>query len=188
MMTIHELEIPAVKLIVPKRFSDARGYFSETWTERLFREEIANVTFVQDNQSMSASRGTLRGLHFQKPPYAQGKLVRVLRGSIYDVTVDIRTGSPTYGNYVAVILNAGEGAQLWVPSGFLHGFCTLEDETEVFYKVTAYYSPSHDAGVLWCDPDLNINWPIGPESVVLSDKDRRHPRLRDLPELFQYKP
>jgi dTDP-4-dehydrorhamnose 3,5-epimerase len=187
-MTIRELEIPAVKLIVPKRFCDARGYFSETWTERLFREEIANVTFVQDNQSMSASRGTLRGLHFQKPPYAQGKLVRVLRGSIYDVTVDIRTGSPTYGNYVAVILNAGEGAQLWVPSGFLHGFCTLEDETEVFYKVTAYYSPSHDAGVLWCDPDLNINWPIGPESVVLSDKDRRHPRLRDLPELFQYKP
>jgi len=187
-MTIRELEIPAVKLIVPKRFSDSRGYFSETWTEHFFREEIANVTFVQDNQSMSVRKGTLRGLHFQKPPHAQGKLVRVLRGSIYDVAVDIRTGSPTYGNRVAVKLDAGEGVQLWVPSGFLHAFCTLEDETEVFYKATAYYSPSHDAGVLWCDPDLNINWPIGPESVVLSDKDQLLPRLRDLPGFFHYKP
>jgi dTDP-4-dehydrorhamnose 3,5-epimerase len=133
-MTIRELEIPAVKLIVPKRFSDARGYFSEIWSERLFREEIANVTFVQDNQSMSMKKGTLRGLHFQKPPHAQGKLVRVLRGSIYDAAVDIRRGSPTYGNYVAVKLDAVEGAQLWVPPGFLHGFCTLEDETEVFLQ------------------------------------------------------
>jgi dTDP-4-dehydrorhamnose 3,5-epimerase len=185
-MTIRELEIPAVKLIVPKRFSDARGYFLETWSQHLFCEEIANVTFVQDNQSMSLKRGTLRGLHFQKPPHAQGKLVRVLRGSIYDVAVDIRKGSPTYGKYVALKLDATEAAQLWVPPGFLHGCYTLEDETEVFYKVTAYYSPSHDAGVLWCDPDLDISWPIGPESVLLSDKDQRHPRLRDLPEFFDY--
>jgi dTDP-4-dehydrorhamnose 3,5-epimerase len=187
-MTISELEISAVKLIVPKRFRDARGYFSETWSEGIFREEVANVTFVQDNQSMSVKKGTLRGLHFQKPPYAQGKLVRVLRGSIYDATVDIRKGSPTYGKHVAVKLDAVEGAQIWVPPGFLHGFCTLEDETEVFYKTTAYYSPGHDAGVLWCDPDLDIDWPLDPESVVLSDKDQRHPRLRDLPEFFDYKP
>jgi dTDP-4-dehydrorhamnose 3,5-epimerase len=186
-MKIRTFNIPDLKLIVPKRFSDARGYFSETWSDRLFRVQIANMTFVQDNQSMSAKKGTLRGLHFQKPPCAQGKLVRVVRGSIFDVAVDIRRGSPTYGQHLAVTLSAGEGAQLWVPPGFLHGYCTLEEETEVFYKVTSYYSPNHDAGVLWSDRDLDIAWPVEPESVVLSDKDRQHPRLRDLPDFFDYK-
>ena len=183
---IAELEIPEVKLVTPKRFSDARGYFSETWSDRRFRQEVADVTFVQDNCSVSAKRGTLRGLHFQKPPYAQGKLVHVVRGSIYDVAVDIRRDSPSYGRHVAVTLDASEGIQVWVPPGFLHGFCTLEDETEVVYKVTAYYSPSHDAGVVWNDPDLRINWPIDVHSIVLSDKDQRHPRLRELPDVFHY--
>ncbi|MGA8480472.1 MAG: dTDP-4-dehydrorhamnose 3,5-epimerase [Chthoniobacterales bacterium] len=154
--------------------------------DRRFREKIANVAFVQDNQSMSAKRGTLRGLHFQKPPFSQGKLVRVIRGSIFDVTVDIRKGSPTYRRHVAVKLATVEAAQLWVPPGFLHGFCTLEDETEVFYKVTAYYSPSHDAGVLWNDPDLSIKWLVETDMVVMSDKDQRQPRLCDLPHFFDY--
>ena len=184
---VHQFDIPGLSLIVPKRLSDTRGYFSETWSDRLFRQQIADVSFVQDNQSMSAKKATLRGLHFQKPPYAQGKLVRVVRGSIFDVAVDIRKGSPTYGRHIAARIDAAEGAQLWVPPGFLHGFCTLEDETEVFYKVTAYYSASHDAGVLWSDPDLGIDWPIEGESVVLSDKDRQLPRLRDLPDYFHYK-
>lgn len=186
-MNIGEFDIPDLKLIIPKRFSDVRGHFQETWSDRLFREKIGKVTFVQDNQSMSKKKGTVRGLHFQKPPYAQGKLVRVLRGSILDVTVDIRKGSPAYGQHVAVELDAVEGAQMWVPPGFLHGFCTLEDQTEVFYKVTSYYSPSHDAGVLWSDPDLGIKWPVDAHSAVLSEKDRQHPRLSDLPDYFQYK-
>src|SRR5271165_811473 len=186
-MNIGEFDIPGLKLIIPKRFSDVRGHFQETWSDRLFREKIGNVTFVQDNQSLSIKKGTVRGLHFQKPPYAQGKLVRVLQGSILDVSVDIRTGSPTYRRHIAVKLDAVEGAQMWVPPGFLHGFCTLEDQTEVFYKVTSYYSPSHDAGVLWNDPDLGIKSPVDAHSAVLSDKDRQHPRLCDLPAYFQYK-
>ena len=186
-MNIGEFDIPGLKLIIPKRFSDVRGHFQETWSDRLFREKIGNVTFVQDNQSTSIKKGTVRGLHFQKPPYAQGKLVHVLRGSILDVSVDIRNGFPTYLRHIAVKLDAVEGAQMWVPPGFLHGFCTLEDQTEVFYKVTSYYSPGHDAGVLWSDPDLGIKWPVDADSVVLSDKDKRHPRLRDLAAYFQYK-
>jgi len=186
-MDTQALEIPDIRLIIPKRFGDARGYFSETWSDRRFREEIANVTFVQDNQSVSAKKGTLRGLHFQKPPYAQGKLVRVVRGSILDVAVDIRKGSPTYRRHVSVLLNATDGAQLWVPPGFLHGFCTLQDETEIFYKVTSYYSPAHDAGVHWRDEDLAINWSVDTDSVVLSDKDKQLPRLRDLPSYFESK-
>jgi dTDP-4-dehydrorhamnose 3,5-epimerase len=186
-MNIREFDIPALKLIIPKRFSDVRGHFQETWNDRLFRERIGNVTFVQDNQSISIKKGTVRGLHFQKPPYAQGKLVRVLQGSILDVSVDIRHRSPTYRRHVAVKLDALEGAQMWVPPGFLHGFCTLEDQTEVFYKVTSYYSASHDAGVLWNDQDLGINWPVDAASAVLSDKDKQHPRFRDLPAYFQYK-
>jgi dTDP-4-dehydrorhamnose 3,5-epimerase len=185
-MEITTFDISNLKLITPKRFGDARGHFSETWSDRLFREQVANVSFVQDNQSMSLKRGTLRGLHFQKPPCAQGKLVRVVRGSICDVAVDIRIGSPTYRRHVAVVLAAADGQQLWVPPGFLHGFCTLEDETEVIYKVTSYYSPGHDAGVLWSDPDLAIKWPIEPDAVVLSDKDQSLPLLRDLPDFFQY--
>src|SRR5580700_3426391 len=186
-MIVSDFKISEVKLIVPKRFADIRGIFIETWSDKLFRSEIANESFVQDNQSMSVKKGTVRGLHFQKAPFAQGKLVRVVRGSILDIAVDIRKGSPSYRQHVATRLDAAEGAQLWVPPGFLHGFCTLEEETEVYYKVTSYYSPSHDAGVLWNDQDLGINWPVEPDSVVLSDRDKRHPRLRDLPDYFDYK-
>jgi dTDP-4-dehydrorhamnose 3,5-epimerase len=186
LMKTPELDIPDLKMFVPKRFSDARGYFSEAWSDQHFRKEIADATFVQDNQSFSKSKGTVRGLHFQKPPFAQGKLIRVVRGSILDVAVDIRKGSPTYLRHVAVKLDASEGAQLWVPAGFLHGFCTLEDETEVIYKVTSCYSATHDAGVLWSDPDLGIYWPVDHDSVVLSAKDERNPRLSELPDFFHY--
>jgi dTDP-4-dehydrorhamnose 3,5-epimerase len=186
LMNTSDSALPGLKKFVPKRFSDPRGYFSETWSDRHFRAEIAEVTFVQDNQSVSAHKGTLRGLHFQKPPFAQGKLIRVVHGSILDVAVDIRKGSPTYKRHMAIKLDAAEGAQLWVPPGFLHGFCTLEDQTEVFYKVTSYYSPTHDAGVLWNDPELGIHWPVDHDSVILSAKDECHPCLSDLPDFFQY--
>jgi dTDP-4-dehydrorhamnose 3,5-epimerase len=183
-MEIRELDIPGAKLIVPKKFVDARGDFQETWNERFFRERVENVSLVQDNQSVSTKRGTLRGLHFQKPPHAQGKLIRVLSGAVLDVAVDIRRKSPTFGRHVAVTLNATEGAQLWVPEGFLHGFCTLEDDTTVFYKVTSYYSPAHDAGVIWNDADLDICWPVTPDTVILSDKDKRLPHLSELGDAF----
>ena len=183
-MDVQEFKIKELKLILPKRFSDARGYFQETWSNRVYRDALGQVDFVQDNLSLSLRRGTLRGLHFQRSPCAQGKLVRVGRGSIFDVAVDIRKGSPTYGQHVAVTLDANDGAQFWVPPGFLHGFCTLEDNTEVCYKATSYYSPAHDAGVVWNDPDLGIKWPIDTGSVMLSEKDERLPRLRELPSLF----
>jgi len=186
LMNIHKFEVPDLKLIVPKRFSDPRGYFSEIWSDRQFRKEIADVPFVQDNQSVSARKGTLRGLHFQKPPFAQGKLIRVVSGSILDIAVDFRKGSPTYRRHIAIKLDALEGAQLWVPPGFLHGFCTLEDTTEIFYKVTAFYSANHDAGVLWNDPDLGIYWPVDFASAILSEKDQRLPRLCDVPDYFEY--
>jgi dTDP-4-dehydrorhamnose 3,5-epimerase len=185
-MDIREFEIPDLKLIVPKRFGDHRGYFSETWSDRRFRQQIVDLTFVQDNQSFSAKMGTLRGLHFQRPPHSQGKLVYVIRGSVFEVVVDIRKGSPTYKRHVTTRLDAAEGTQLWVPPGFLHGFCTLEDQTVVLYKVTSYYSPDHDAGAIWNDPDLDIPWPIDAGSVVLSEKDLALPRLRDLPDYFAY--
>jgi dTDP-4-dehydrorhamnose 3,5-epimerase len=185
-MDIQECEIADVKLITPRQFVDARGSFCEIWIDRVFRREVENVTFVQDNQSISRFKGTVRGLHFQRPPFAQAKLIRVIRGSILDIAVDIRRGSPNYGRYVAVNLDATSGTQLWVPIGFLHGFCTLEDNTEVFYKVTAYYSPAHDAGVLWNDPALKIEWPVSSDAVILSDKDQRHPLLAELPDFFVY--
>jgi len=186
-MEVRFFELPDVALVIPRRFADDRGFFAETWNDREFREQVADFGFVQDNHSKSSRAGTVRGLHFQKPPVAQGKLVRVVRGCVLDVVVDIRRGSPTYARSVAARLDAAEGAQLWVPPGFLHGFCTLEDDTEVLYKVTAYYSASHDAGVQWDDPDLALSWPVDPSHAILSDKDRNHPRLRDLPDFFVYR-
>ncbi|MGR7996406.1 MULTISPECIES: dTDP-4-dehydrorhamnose 3,5-epimerase [unclassified Xanthobacter] len=185
-MDVKTFDIPDVKLVTPKRFGDHRGFFSETWSDRAFRAEVADMGFVQDNHSLSAQKGTLRGLHYQKPPTAQGKLVRVVRGAIFDVAVDIRHGSPTFGRHVAVTLDAVTGAQLWVPPGFLHAFCTLEENCEVVYKVTDYYSAADDGGVAWDDPDIGIAWPVAAAEVVLSDKDRKHPRLKDLPPLFRY--
>jgi dTDP-4-dehydrorhamnose 3,5-epimerase len=185
-MTVTECDIPGVKHIEVRRFSDARGSFAETWNDRAFRKYVYDSTFLQDNHSISEHRGTIRGLHFQKPPFAQGKLIWVVRGAILDVAVDIRKGSPTFGHYVAKTLSACDGRQLWIPAGFLHGFCTLEDKTEVFYKVTDYYSAEHDAGVLWNDPDLAIPWPVELSSAVLSEKDKQLPRFRDLPAFFRY--
>ena len=186
-MEIRDFEIPDVKLIIPKRFGDSRGYFSESWSDRTFRDKVANMPFVQDNQSVSAKKGTIRGLHFQRPPFAQGKLVRVVRGSILDIVVDIRVGSPAYKKHLALQLVPSQWAQLWIPPGFLHGFCTLEDDTEVFYKVTDYYSPEHDAGVAWNDPELDIMWPVNAKSATISIKDQQHPSLRQLPGYFNYK-
>ncbi len=186
MAKVTTFDVLDVKLVTPSRFGDARGHFSETFNQDHFRREVADLLFVQDNQSLSRPKGTVRGLHFQRPDKAQGKLVRVLRGAIVDVAVDARHGSPTYGQHVSVRLDADVGAQLWVPPGFLHGFCTLEDDTEVFYKVTDFYSAQHDGGVLWNDPDLKIDWPVGPDGVTLSDKDKALPRLKDLEQIFTY--
>jgi dTDP-4-dehydrorhamnose 3,5-epimerase len=182
-MDVSAFAIPGPKLLVPKRFVDARGYFCETWNDHTFRTSVTEAAFVQDNVSLSVARGTVRGLHFQKAPYQQGKLVQVMRGAILDVAVDIRPRSSTFGRHIAVRLDSETGNQLWVPTGFLHGFCTLEDNTQVAYKVTQHYSASHDAGVLWSDPDLNIAWPVSLAVAILSEKDRGLPLLRNLPDI-----
>jgi dTDP-4-dehydrorhamnose 3,5-epimerase len=183
-MVVEPLAIPEVKRLVPKVFRDARGAFCEAYSKRALDAAGLALTFVQDNHSISHARGVVRGLHFQSHPYAQGKLVRVLRGSIFDVAVDLRRGSPTYGQHVSAVLSAENWEQLWIPVGFAHGFCTLEPDTEVLYKVTAYYSPEHDLGLQWDDPDLGIDWPVSAAEATLSDKDRRHPRLAELGEVF----
>ncbi len=186
-MLVEPCEIPEILKLTPKRFGDHRGFFSETWSRRAFAEAAGTeAEFVQDNHSLSAEKGVLRGMHFQSPPHAQGKLVRVSRGAILDVAVDIRVGSPTFGRHVTAELSAGNWCQLWVPPGFAHGFCTLEPDTEVQYKVTSYYAPDHDHGLAFDDPDLGIAWPVSAADAILSDKDRRHPRLRDLPAHFRY--
>jgi dTDP-4-dehydrorhamnose 3,5-epimerase len=183
-MDVSPTKIPDVRVVKPRRFGDHRGFFSETFNAKTFAEVGIAQAFVQDNHSLSGPPGTIRGLHFQIPPFAQDKLVRVVRGSILDVAVDIRQNSPTFGQSVAVLLSALEWNQLFIPIGFAHGFCTLEPDTEVIYKVTNFYSADHDRGLLWNDPDLAIDWPISDEAAVLSDKDKTHPRLKDLPVYF----
>ncbi|MCB2053757.1 MAG: dTDP-4-dehydrorhamnose 3,5-epimerase [Geminicoccaceae bacterium] len=183
-MQITPTSIPDVKIIEAKRFGDHRGFFSEVYNRRAFEEAGLMLDFVQDNHSRSAERGTLRGLHFQSPPHAQTKLVRVLHGAILDVAVDLRHGSPTFGRHVAVELTDEGWRQLLVPKGFAHGFVTLVEDTEVFYKVDAYYAPAHDHGVMWNDPDLAIDWPVDAGRVVLSAKDAAQPAFRDLPVHF----
>jgi dTDP-4-dehydrorhamnose 3,5-epimerase len=179
MLDVRKTEIDGVLLLTPKRWADARGFFVETWNAERFREAGLPATFVQDNHSHSVEAETVRGLHFQAPPRAQGKLVRVLRGAVVDVAVDIRRGSSTYGAHVRALLSADNGAQLFVPAGFLHGFATLEPKTDVAYKVTDYYSQAHDGGVIWNDPDLAIDWGVDPARAVLSDKDAKAPRFAD---------
>ena len=179
MTTITPLAIADVLLITPKRHGDARGWFAETWSERSLAGSVAETRFVQDNQAFNARTGTLRGLHFQRAPHAQGKLVRALKGSIFDVAVDIRPGSATYGQWVGASLTAAGGEQLWVPRGFAHGYVTTADDTEIFYKVDGDYAPQLEGGLIWNDPDLAIAWPLnGPP--LLSDKDQALPRLKDL--------
>jgi dTDP-4-dehydrorhamnose 3,5-epimerase len=183
-MKVIAQAIPEVLLIEPARFGDDRGFFSEVWKRAALQAAGLDVDFVQDNHSLSRQVGVLRGLHFQRPPTAQGKLVRVVRGRILDVAVDIREGSPTYGQHVAVELSAANWHQLWVPRGFAHGFLTLEPDTEVLYKVDAPYDPATDGGIAWDDPALGITWPVPPDGPILSDKDGRAPRLRDVAPIF----
>lgn len=184
MLLVEPTALPDVKIIQPKRFGDHRGFFSETYSRSAFAEAGITLDFVQDNHSLSAAVGTLRGLHFQAPPFAQDKLVRVPRGRILDVAVDIRASSPDFGKFVAVELSAENWWQLLVPAGFAHGFVTLEPDTEVLYKVNAPYAPEHDRGVAFDDPAIGIDWGFAPEALILSDKDQRHPRLADLPRYF----
>ncbi|HEY1944481.1 MAG TPA: dTDP-4-dehydrorhamnose 3,5-epimerase [Roseiarcus sp.] len=183
-MLVENTAIPEVKIITVKKFGDHRGFFSETYNRRAAAEAGIDLAFVQDNHSGSPEIGTVRGLHFQSPPFAQAKLVRVTRGRIFDVAVDLRRSSPTFGRHVAIELSEENWRQLLVPIGFAHGFCTLEPDTEVLYKVTNYYSPQHDHGLAFDDPALEIAWPVDPARAVLSDKDRRHPRLAECPHLF----
>ena len=175
-MKLTPLEIPAVILIEPRVFEDARGFFYESYREDLFATRGIRERFVQDNHSKSG-RGVLRGLHYQIAPRAQAKLVRVVRGSIFDVAVDIRRGSGSFGRYVATVLSAENRRMLYIPQGFAHGFCVLEDETEVLYKASDIYSPEHERGILWSDPAIGIDWPQ--MEFSLSDKDKKHPRLNE---------
>lgn len=183
-MQITELAIGEVKLIRPKRYADSRGYFVETWNRSRLADAGLATDFVQDNSSYSRERGTIRGLHFQRPPAAQAKLVRVLRGSVFDVAVDLRGSSGTYGRFVSAVLSAEGGEQLLVPVGFAHGFCTLEPDTEVAYKVSDFYDPQCDGGVAWDDPLIGIPWPLSGTRPVLSDKDSRLPTLQQIGAVF----
>lgn len=183
-MDIERFHIAGPVRIVPRQFGDDRGSFSETHSRRSFAEALGDIEFVQDNQSFSVRQGTVRGLHFQLPPAAQAKLVRVLRGALLDVAVDLRPNSRTFRQHIAVELSAANRAQLFVPRGFAHGFCTLEDNTEVLYKCDEYYSPAHDRGVAWTDPDLGISWPVSPGQATLSEKDAKAPLLKDIAAPF----
>lgn len=177
--------MPVVR-IIPKRFADARGWFSETYQRDRFCAAGIEPDFVQDNQSYSAPAFTLRGIHFQTPPHAQAKLVRCLKGRIWDVAVDLRAGSPTFGKWVAAELTSGGGEQLFVPAGFGHAFLTLEPDCEVAYKVDDFYAPDCDAGIAWDDPDLGITWPLNGVTPQLSDKDGRLPALKQFSSPFPY--
>lgn len=184
-MEIIRTDIPDVVIVEPKVFGDHRGYFFESFSGRDFTEKVREVKFVQDNESKSCY-GVLRGLHFQKPPHAQSKLVRVVRGRVLDVAVDVRKGSPTFGKHVAVELSEDNHRQLFIPRGFAHGFVVLSDEAVFQYKCDNYYAPQSEGAVAWDDPDLGIDWMLPADKVILSAKDTVNPRLKDAPELFDY--
>lgn len=181
---IIKTNIEGVVIIEPRIFKDDRGYFFESFSQREFEEKVCKTTFVQDNESKS-SYGVLRGLHFQKPPFAQSKLVRVIKGAVLDVAVDIRKGSPTFGQYVSVELTGENHRQFFIPRGFAHGFSVLSEEVIFQYKCDNFYSPQSEGAIAWNDPDLNIDWRIPAEKVVLSEKDSKHPRLKDWQNVFQ---
>ncbi|MBI1213570.1 MAG: dTDP-4-dehydrorhamnose 3,5-epimerase [Alphaproteobacteria bacterium] len=184
MIEVRPAEIPDVKLIVPKRHGDQRGFFVETWNRKAFRDGGIDADFCQDNMAFSAAENILRGLHFQTPPHAQTKLVSVLSGRIFDVAVDIRKSSPTFGRHVGVELSAEAGQALLVPKGFAHGYATLVPDTMVFYKVDAHYAPANDAGILWSDPGLAIKWPVSAAAAILSAKDAKLPLLASITSPF----
>ena len=183
-LKVQSLEIAGVKLLTPARYSDDRGFFSETWNAERFRAVGIEADFVQDNHSLSLQAGTIRGLHFQAPPFAQAKLVRVLRGAIIDIAVDVRRASPTYGKWVKAELSAENGVQIFVPRGFLHGFATLTPHTEIAYKVDNYYSQECDGAVLWNDPELAIDWGTDMADAKLSQKDANAPSFKDFVSPF----
>jgi dTDP-4-dehydrorhamnose 3,5-epimerase len=183
-MQVEETSISDVKVLIPRRFKDARGFFSETYNAQVLHDLGIHADFVQDNQSLSVEKGVVRGLHYQLEPMAQLKLVRVTRGAILDIAVDIRRSSPTFGRSVAVEISAENWKQIVVPVGFAHGFATLEPGTEVIYKVTNYYSPVHERGIRWNDPDLKLDWGFDEQTAVLSERDRKHPLFKDATDLF----
>ena len=184
-MEIIKTEIKDVLIIKPRIFEDARGYFFESFSERDFNTQVRNIHFVQDNESKS-SYGVLRGLHFQKPPFTQSKIVRVIKGSVLDVAVDIRKGSPTFGQHVAVELTGENHRQLFIPRGFAHGFAVLSDEVLFQYKCDNFYAPQSEGGIAWNDPDLNIDWRIPKDKIILSEKDKIHPILKEHETVFNY--
>jgi dTDP-4-dehydrorhamnose 3,5-epimerase len=185
-MQVRKLALDGILEFVPKKFGDARGFFSETYSQAAFAEAGIDIAWVQDNQSLSAEKGVLRGLHFQLAPFAQDKLIRVLRGAIFDVAVDLRRGSPTYGKWVSCVLSSDAWNQLLVPKGFAHGFLTLEPGVEVLYKVSAPYAPSHDRSIRWNDPAIGIDWPLGGRDPILSSKDAAAPFLAEIAEQLSF--
>ncbi|MEX0285785.1 MAG: dTDP-4-dehydrorhamnose 3,5-epimerase [Paracoccaceae bacterium] len=185
-MDVEQTKLPGVVILTPARFEDHRGFFSESWNKTRMAAAGLNYDFVQDNHSLSREVGTLRGLHFQSPPNAQAKLVRCGRGRLLDVTVDIRAGSPTYAQWVSVELSFENGKQLLVPEGFLHGFVTLEPDTEIIYKCTDFYAAESDGAVLWSDPAIGVDWGLGEIKPTLSDKDKNAPTLQELGHVFDF--
>lgn len=183
---VRSLSIPEVKIFLPEKHEDERGFFSETYNAATWSFSECGLNFVQDNHAASRAPYTVRGLHFQVPPYAQAKLVRVTSGSIFDVAVDIRTGSPTFGQWCSAIISAREWNQILIPIGFAHGLMTLAADTEVQYKVTNYYAPRHEMGIRWNDEDIDIPWGVPESQVVLSERDWSQPLLRNLPVVFSY--
>lgn len=184
-MNIIKTKIEGVVILEPKVFKDDRGYFMESFSKKFFDAEVCKTEFVQDNESKS-SYGVLRGLHFQKPPYAQSKLVRVVKGAVLDVAVDIRKGSPTFGKHVAVELTEDNKLQFFVPRGFAHGFVVLSEEVIFQYKCDNFYAPQHEGSIAWNDPNLNIDWIIASDKIILSEKDNKNPILSDAEWLFDY--
>ncbi len=185
-MCFVKLEIPEVVVFTPKTFGDHRGFFSETFNSNTWSKAGFDLEFVQDNHSLSTEKGTVRGLHFQSPPHAQTKLLRVVAGAVFDVAVDVRRGSPTFGKWVSAIISARKWNQILVPAGFAHGFCTLQPETQVLYKVTGTYAPDHEFGIRWNDPALGIDWPVDKNEAIVSEKDRHYPNFADLGNHFTW--
>ncbi len=183
-MEIYSLEIPEVKVIKPKKNLDNRGYFSEVYSNKSMKENGVDLNFLQDNQSLSVDINVVRGLHYQAEPFAQDKLLRCLTGSLLDVAVDLRKDSPTFGKHIKKVISAENFEQILVPIGFAHGFVTLEENTTVLYKVTNFYSPNHDFGVFWNDPELGIDWGIDVSKAIVSEKDQKQPHFKDLKNLF----
>ncbi len=183
-MQLIPTEIPDVKVLVPRKVGDHRGFFSETFSRKTLRDLGIDAEFVQDNHSLSVQKGVVRGLHYQVPPAAQDKLLRVIKGVILDVALDIRRSSPTFGKHVSALISAENWRQIYVPRGFAHGFVTLEPNTEVIYKVTDSYSPSHERGIRWNDPALGIDWGLAADEAILSDRDTKHPLFAAATDLF----